>query len=406
MRLDEIASDIHQEQVPEPEGVTSQRHHGAISFRDLLEVMPDAVIISDEEGRIVQVNSQTERVFGYAREQLIQQPVEMLIPERFRTQHTQHRKVYSQKPHMRPMGSGLELVGQRADGSEFPVEISLGTLRTAGGMLICSAIRDVTERKRSEDTIKRTATELTRSSAELKQFAYAVSHDLQEPLRAVMGAMQILAHDCSERLDAEAQQWLGFATDGAKRMQELLNALWNYAQVGTERRPFELVDCEKIYQAAVANLTMAIAESGAELNHGPLPLVPGNGVQLTQLFQNLLGNAIKFRRQASPRIHVSAQQQDKEWRVAVRDNGVGIEPKQFDRLFAVFRRLHTREQYSGTGIGLAVCKKIVELHGGRIGVESAAGEGSTFYFTIPMVDPQSLPLSPSSVAQSQPELPN
>jgi PAS domain S-box-containing protein len=358
--------------------------------------MPDAVIISDQEGRIVRVNSQAERLFGYAREQLIQQSVEKLIPERFRTQHAKHRKDYSKKPFHRPMGTGLELVGQRADGTEFPVEISLGVLQIEAGILTCSAIRDVTERKQSENALKRTAAELARSNAELEQFAYAVSHDLQEPLRTVTGATQILARDYAPELNSESRQWLGFAMDGSKRMQEMLDGLLNYARLRAERRPFELVDCERVYQAAVANLSMAIAESGAELNHGPLPLVLGDSVQLTQLFQNLLGNAIKFRRQVPPKVHVSAQQQNRAWRVAVRDNGIGIDAKHFGRLFSLFHRLHTREQYSGTGIGLAICTKIVELHGGEMGVDSTPGEGSSFFFTIPMVDPAALPLSSST----------
>lgn len=395
MESDERRDDIHQAPVgqrdPNPPSVN------IISSVDLLEAMPDAIIICDQDGTILVVNSQTERLFGFSRDQLIRQPIEVLVPERLRTQHAQHRQAYANKPYPRPMGIGLELVGCRADGSEFPVEISLGGIRTQDRLLVCSAIRDVTERKQFEKNLKTTAAQLARSNAELQQVAYAVSHDLQEPLRTVVGATQILARDCADSLDAEALQWLGFATDGAKRMQELLNALLNYAQMGAERRPFELVDCEKVYQAAVANLAMVIAESEAKLSHGPLPLVLGDGLQLTQLFQNLLGNAIKFRRQASPRVHVSAQQHGMEWRVAVRDNGIGIDPKQLSRLFVLFHRLHTREQYAGTGVGLAVSKKIVELHGGQIGAESVPGEGSTFYFTIPIVDPQRLPISPSSL---------
>jgi len=361
------------------------------TFRDLLEAVPDALVVSDEQGRILLVNSQTERLFRYPREQLIQQPLELLIPRQFRARHAEYRKEYIAAPRPRPMGLGLELLAERADGSEFPAEISLSTLRTDKGMLVFSAIRDVTERKQSENALKQTAAELTRANAELKQFAYAVSHDLQEPLRTVVGATQILMGEYAEKLAHEAKEWLGFAVDGAKRMQELLNALLDYSRVGAERPPFELVDLERIYQFAVDNLKMAITESGAELSHGPLPIVMGNRVQLIQLVQNLIDNAIKFRRQQPPRIHISAQQQEKEWRVAVTDNGIGIDPRNFGALFSLFHRLHTREQYRGTGIGLAMCKKIVESHGGRIGVESAPGEGSTFSFTIPVVNPESLP---------------
>jgi PAS domain S-box-containing protein len=372
----------------------TEHRPGIASFRAVLEAVPDAIVVSDEQGQILLVNSQTERLFGYAREQLIRQPTEMLILEQFREHHARHRKEYLQRPHTRLMDSGLEVVGQRADGSEFPVEICLSLLQEEAGMFICHAIRDLTERQRYENTLKWTAAELTRTNAELEQLAYAASHDLQEPLRTVVGATQILGRDYSSKLDPEAREWLVFATEGAKRMQELLNALLEYARLGTRRRPFELVDCEKIYQAAVANLKLSIEESEAEVTHGPLPMVLGDGVQLIQLFQNLLSNALKFRRPDRPRVHVSAQPEQNHWRVCVRDNGIGIDPKHFNRIFSLFQRLHTREQFPGAGIGLAICKKIVEQHGGRIGVESKPGEGSNFFFSIPMVETQALPASP------------
>jgi chemotaxis family two-component system sensor kinase Cph1 len=207
-----------------------------------------------------------------------------------------------------------------------------------------------------------------------------------------------LVRDYAEKLDTDARQWLDFATGGAKRMQELLNALLDYARVGAPRR-LELVEFEKVYAAAIANLGAAIAESGAAVTHGPLPMVMGDGIQLIQLLQNLLANAIKFRRQEPLRVHVSAQQQEKDWRVVVRDNGIGIDPRHFSHLFTLFQRLQTPDdtqgagQSRGAGIGLAICKKIVERHGGCIGVESTLGEGSTFYFTIPKVDTRSLPTS-------------
>jgi PAS domain S-box-containing protein len=383
---------------PRPEEALQVREAKHQSF---LEAAPDAMVISDEEGRILLVNSQTERLFGYARERLLHQPVEMLMPERFRAGHANHRREYVTKPHTRLIGAGLELVGLRADGSEFPAEISLSALQSDVGLLICSAIRDVTERKKSENVLKETAAELARSNAELEQFAYAASHDLQEPLRTIIGATQVLAQDYGEKLVTEARQWLEFATDGAKRMQELLNALLDYARVSAPRR-FELVDCEKVYAAAISNLGIAIAESGATITHGPLPMVMGDGIQLIQLLQNLLANAIRFRCQEPLKVHVSAQQQENEWRVAVRDNGIGIDPRHFRNLFALFQRLqpHTALHPSGTGIGLAICKKIVERHGGHIGVDSTPREGSTFYFTIPKVDAQSLPASVFAVAQN------
>jgi light-regulated signal transduction histidine kinase (bacteriophytochrome) len=195
-----------------------------------------------------------------------------------------------------------------------------------------------------------------------------------------------LAREYKDKLDAEAQEYIGYAVEGAKRMQVLINQLLNYSRLGARRKPFEPVDCQKIYEAVVANLKIAIEETGAVLTSGPLPTVMGDDVQLLQVFQNLLANAIKFQRENRPQVHVSAEQKEGEWKFGVRDNGIGIDPKQFERLFGIFQRLHSREEYSGTGMGLAICKKIVEQHGGRIWVESEPGKGSTFYFTIPVAN--------------------
>jgi PAS domain S-box-containing protein len=360
-------------------------------FRNFLDSAPDAVVISDEHGRILLVNSQTERLFGYPREELFGRSVELLVPEQFRAQHECHRKEYLANPNVRPMGIGFELLGLHKDGREFPVEISLSALQTPEGLLVCSAIRDIAERKQAESALKRTAAHLSRSNAELEQFAYAASHDLQEPLRTVVSATQVLAKDFGDKLEPDARQWVMFATQGAKRMQTLLNALLDYARLGASRKSPERVDCRRIYETTVADLRTAIAESNAEVTADSLPVVLGDTVQLRQVFQNLIANAIKFRcNDRPPRIHVCAEQRDNEWRITIRDNGVGIDPKNFGRLFVLFQRLHSGQQYRGTGIGLAICKKIVEHHGGRIGVESVPGQGSTFYFTLPVADPQIL----------------
>ena len=353
-------------------------------FQVFLELMPDAIVISNEQGRILLVNSQVEKLFGFSREQLVSQPVEILIPERFRAQHVIHRREYCANPRTRPMGVEIELRGLRQDGTEFSAEISLSALQSREGLLICSAIRDITKRKRYEAMLKEAAVQ-AHSNSELEQIASAASHDLQEPLRTVVGATQLLARDYRDKLDPDAAQWLDFASGAAKRMQLLLDALLAYARVGGQDTLFESVNCQIVYRAAVANLKKVIEESGAQLTNEPLPAVMGDSAQLIQLFQNLLTNAIRFTRQGHPPlIHVSAQRQRDEWQIAVRDQGIGIDPKYFGKLFVPFRRLHPRDQYPGTGIGLAICKKIVQRHGGRIWVESTLGEGSTFSFTIPV----------------------
>jgi light-regulated signal transduction histidine kinase (bacteriophytochrome) len=210
---------------------------------------------------------------------------------------------------------------------------------------------------------------------------------LQEPLRMVASSTQLLAREYKGKLDAEAGEYITFAVDGAKRMQVLIDQLLNYSRLGAKRTPFEPVDCQQILAAAAANLKVAIEETGAVLTSDPLPTVMGDGVQLIKLFQNLLANAIKFRGEKRPRIHVAATAVEGEWQFAVRDNGIGIDPKHFDRLFVIFQRLQSRDKYPGTGIGLAICKKVVERHGGRIWVESRPRQGSTFYFTLPVAKP-------------------
>ncbi|MGO9199845.1 MAG: sensor histidine kinase [Limisphaerales bacterium] len=242
---------------------------------------------------------------------------------------------------------------------------------------------DITQRKRAEERLRLTLGELERSNQELEQFAYAASHDLQEPLRMVSSYTQLLARRYQGRLDADADEFIAFAVDGANRMQSLINDLLAFSRVGTRGREFEATDFAAALDEALANLAAAIRESGAVVTHDPLPTVMADRSQMVQLFQNLAGNAVKFHAGKPPRVHVSAVQTGNEWVFCVRDDGIGIDPRYAERIFNVFERLHTREEYPGTGIGLAICKKIVERHAGRIRVESQLGQGSAFYFTIP-----------------------
>jgi light-regulated signal transduction histidine kinase (bacteriophytochrome) len=225
--------------------------------------------------------------------------------------------------------------------------------------------------------------ELKRSNEDLEQFAYVASHDLQEPLRMVNNYVSLLRQRYSSKLDPEAQEFIAFALDGAVRMQQLINDLLAYSRVGRQGREFVPVPCEEALRRALANLKLALADSGAEITHDPLPTVSGDLTLLTQLFQNLIGNALKFRGETPIRIQVEALRQGPDWQIAVRDNGIGIAPQDFERIFVIFQRLHGRERYPGTGIGLSMCKKIVERHGGRIWLESKLGKGTTFFFTLP-----------------------
>jgi len=224
---------------------------------------------------------------------------------------------------------------------------------------------------------------LARSNTELEQFAYVASHDLQEPLRMISSYVQLLSRRYKGRLDTDADEFIAFAVDGTLRMQQLINDLLAYSRVGTRGKPLAPTDFEDVLSKAMTNLKVAIEESGAVVSHDQLPMALADETQMVQLFQNLLGNAIKFRAEEVPRIHVSARAEREEWVFAVRDNGIGIDPQFHERIFVLFQRLHGRDEYPGTGIGLTISKKIVERHGGRIWLESSAGAGTTFYFSVP-----------------------
>jgi signal transduction histidine kinase len=272
-------------------------------------------------------------------------------------------------------------------GNASPLREAQSRLRGA-----VAAFIDITERKRAENKLECALAELERSNADLQQFAYAASHDLQEPLRMITSYLQLIAQRYRSRLDADADEFITFAVDGAARMQRLIRDLLAYSRVGTRGQPFTPTDCEAVLEQALANLQIAIEESSATVTHDPLPAVLADEGQLVQVFQNLIGNAVKFHGVEPPCVHISVhahplppvgEGRGEGWEFSVRDNGIGIEPKQFERIFTVFQRLHTQTEYPGSGIGLAICKKIVERHGGRIWVESQPGQGSTFYFTLP-----------------------
>ena len=254
---------------------------------------------------------------------------------------------------------------------------------------IYAVARDITDRKQAGEMLKTTAAELARSNDELSQFAYVASHDLQEPLRMVASFLQLIEKRYDGVLDADGKKFIHFAVDGAKRMQALIQDLLGLSRVQTRARPAGVTDCARIFRDVMNDLQLAIAEAGATVTCDALPEVMADSVQIAQLFQNLLDNALKFRGREAARIHVGAVRRNGEWEFSVSDNGGGIEPQFFDRIFGIFQRLHSGNEIPGTGIGLAVCKKIVERHSGRIWVESKPGCGSVFFFTIPDKNPAS-----------------
>jgi len=362
----------------------SERQRAEVLFRQALESAPSGILMTDEHGRILLANTETERLFGYARGELTGQPVEALVPDRFREHHPDHRAAFRQCPSKRAMGQGRDLYGRRKDGTEFPVEIGLNPVQTTAGSQVLIAIVDITARRRAEQEKERYTDELKRSNAELEQFAYVASHDLQEPQRMVASYTEILAERYRGKLDANADKYIGYAVDGAQRMQRLIRDLLAYARVNSQAKPLQPTDTSAVVVTVIGGMHSTIASSKAEIVCGKLPMVMADEVQLGQVFQNLINNAIKFHSELPPRVEVSAEAKGGEWQFSVKDNGIGMEMENAERIFEMFQRLHDRQQYEGTGIGLAIAKRIVERHGGRIWCESVAGRGSTFHFTLPM----------------------
>ncbi len=356
--------------------------------KTIIDSMNDAVSLIDVENfRIVAVNSVFLREYGYSDESE--------IVGRHCYQITHHRSSPCTPPDdICPLSEAVRTGAHLAvdhvhygrQGEKIYAEVSASPIKDENGKVVqvVHVSRDITDRKRAQEERERLLSDLARSNKELEQFAYVASHDLQEPLRMVAGYMQLLEKKYKGRLDEKADKYVHFAVDGAERMQKLIEGLLAYSRITRRESELMPVDANKVFLAAVSNLSASIRQGNAAVTKDDLPEVLGDETLLVQLFQNLIGNAIKYRRpDALPRVHISAKKEGSDYIFSVRDNGIGIEPEYFDRVFQIFQRLHTQSEYPGTGIGLAICKRIVERHRGRIWIESVAGRGATFFFTVP-----------------------
>jgi PAS domain S-box-containing protein len=362
----------------------------AALLEGIVQLASEGILSVDADERIHLFNRGAEEIFGYTAEEVLGQRLELLIPERYRERHHAEHLPHFARAHApaRRMGERGEVFGRRKSGEEFPAEVSISRVEVDGRRMYNAVVRDVTERKRGEAALRAHGEALARSNAELEQFAYVASHDLQEPLRMVASYTQLLARRYQGKLDPQADTYIRFAVDGAQRMQALINDLLALSRVGTQERPLRPVDMTRVMANVLTWLGGALEESGGTVEvEGTLPTVLGDGGQLEQLFQNLVTNALKFRRpDVAPRVVVratrDAEVEDALWHFTVRDNGIGFEPQFAEQIFVVFQRLHTRAEYPGTGVGLAICRKIVERHGGTIWAESMPGEGAAFHFTL------------------------
>jgi PAS domain S-box-containing protein len=467
-----------------------------VSIDELLDSAPDGVVVIDHNGTIRLVNRQAEALFGYDRVELIGQPVELLVPDRARAQHPEHRSRYFASPTIRPMG--FELSGRRKDGSEFRADISLSSLQSAEGILAYAAVRDVThsrlaaivqssadamigklldgtitswnrgaehlygysaaeivgrnisllvpadraeelhsilariargdrvdhyesqrirkdrtlvdvsvavspihgpagtvigasavardvtERKRADTERARQTEELRRSNAELEQFAYVASHDLSEPLRTISGYAELLARRYRGQIDDDADRFIRHTVEGCQRMRQLIDDMLLYSRAGRAPELTEMVDTAQIVRHVVASMDAALSETAGTVDYRDLPAIRGDPVQLAQLFQNLIANSIKFAPAGTPpRVRIEAERHTHGWTFSVADNGIGIETEYRQRIFGMFQRLHGRDDYPGTGIGLAICLRVVQAHGGRIWVDDNPQGGTCVHFTLP-----------------------
>jgi PAS domain S-box-containing protein len=382
---------------PSPEGlavyfhdITFRKHAEEASLRlaAIVESSDDAIISKSLDGVVTSWNAAAERIFGYRAEEMIGQPILRLIPE----DRLEEEPRILERLRRGERVDHFETVRRTKDGRLLDISVTISPLRDERGTIIGASkiARDITERKRNEEALRRNeqdlaqrAAELERLNTELQQFGYIVSHDLQEPLRTITNFVQLLTKRLHGTVDAQAAELVGFIVDGAQRMQALIADLLAYTRVGGSAQSFSAVDGEALLARVLGDLRLGIREQGAEVTHEALPTVHGDAGQLGLVLQNLIGNALKFRSAAPPRIHLTTRREGAQWVFSVRDNGIGIEPQYRERIFQVFQRLHPRSAYPGTGIGLAICKKIIERHGGRMWVESERGQGATFCFTLP-----------------------
>ncbi|MDB6154196.1 MAG: multi-sensor signal transduction histidine kinase [Chthoniobacteraceae bacterium] len=341
----------------------------------------DLLCVAGTDGYFRRLNPAFQRILGYKEADLLGRPFIDFV-------HADDRE--ATLAIVSRLARGEETVGfeNRYRCKDGSMRWMLWTAAATPDGTVYAAARDITGRRKAEEELHRMVEELARSNTELEQFASVVSHDLQEPLRTVAGCVQILQQRYKGQLDPRADELIGYVVDGATRMKALIGDLITYSRVGLRGSESEPVDLKTCLKNALLNLRAAIEEKPARITYNELPIVQGNSTLLTQLFQNLIGNALKFCRDRLPEISITAARRENAWHVSVADNGIGIDAQYFERIFGVFQRLHTRREFEGTGIGLALCKKIVERHGGRIWVESEIGRGSVFHFTIPDADNQ------------------
>ena len=358
-----------------------------LRFRTVANSAGDAIVCINDRGQITFWNPAARSIFGYDESDILGKNITALIPDRFRSNHSRGFSKTVRGGETGIMNKVVEVVGLRSNGEEFPIELSVSPARAEGQHFYTAIVRDVTARKETEEHMRGTLDALTRTNAELERFAFVASHDPQEPSRSVVSFCQLLERRLEGSLDPEAKEFLDYVVDGAKRMRTLVSDLLDYSHVGQKDGSFSPVDVDRVLDQVTENLSKHIEERGVTIVAEDLPRISGDATQIMQLLQNLISNAIKFvPMDRTPTIRINGQAVNGDYVIAVTDNGIGIDEKYQSQIFSPFKRLHTIKEYPGTGIGLAICQRIVERHGGRIWVESEPGTGSTFRCSLPAAD--------------------
>jgi len=353
-------------------------------FKAICNSAQDAIILIDNDGNIIYWNNSAENIFHYSEGEVLGKNLhKLLAPEKYHVNHFSAMEKFKATGEGNAIGKTLDLTALRKNGEEFPIELSLSAIKIKDKWNAVGIIRDTSERKKIEKLLKERTEALEKSNKELEEFAYIASHDLQEPLRMISSYVQLLERRYKNKLDQDANDFISYAVEGSARMKALINDLLAYSRVGTKGKEFAKTNISDILKKVLQNLQIALEENKVEISIGPMPVIMADDTQMIQLFQNLIGNAIKFKNKNPPKISIDCKEKNGNYIFSVSDNGIGIEKEYYDRIFMIFQRLHTRDKYPGTGIGLAVCKKIVERHGGSIWLESEVGKGTIFYFSIP-----------------------
>ncbi len=352
-------------------------------FEGLFEFAPETIVVVNREGRIIQANKQTEEMFGYAREELLGADHDILLPERFREKHWEHRRGYMSDPHVRPMGTGLELYGRKKDGGEFPVDISLGPLPMENDIVVLALVRDVTERREAERRLLETKAELERSNKDLEQFAYSVSHDLRSPLWHIAGFITLLSKQYAPELDERGRNYIRLVQSGAEKMKESINALLDMSRFAHGPLSRSKVNLSTLAKMVAADLAKNQPDRRVEFVIPEEVSAEGDPALLRIVIENLMGNAWKYSdKKPVARIELSVSQTDGDTVYCIIDNGVGFDMEFADKLFAPFQRLHSEDEFPGLGMGLTTVQQIIDRHGGRIWAESEVNKGATFCFSL------------------------